>query len=104
MTPATAALTDRLLQLWTLPYGVVKAALAAGDKTTVSVEGGATVITVPLSGQLAGITMRATLDANNLVTRVETRSDNPSLAVRTCAFTNFRTGKICKSGGMSRLL
>jgi hypothetical protein len=79
-TPATAALKDRLLQLWTLPYGVVKAALAAGDKTTVLTEGGATVMTFPLSGQLAGITVKATLDSNNLVTRVETRSDNPALA------------------------
>src|SRR5262249_21396179 len=47
-TPATAAVKDRLLQLWTLPYGVVKAALAAGEKTTVATENGATVITFPL--------------------------------------------------------
>ena len=79
-TPATAALRERLLQLWTLPYGVVKGALAAGDKTTGSTEGGATVITFPLSGPLAGITVKATLDSNNLVTKVETRSDNPALA------------------------
>jgi hypothetical protein len=79
-TPAMPALRERLLQLWTLPYGVVKAALSAGEKTTVSTEGGATVITYPLSGQLAGITVRATLDSSNLVTRVETRSDNPALA------------------------
>jgi hypothetical protein len=79
-TPAAAALKERLLQLWTLPYGVVKAALAAGDKTIVSTEGGAAVITFPLTGQLAGITVRATLDANSLVTRVETRPDNPALA------------------------
>jgi hypothetical protein len=79
-TPANAALKERLLQLWTLPYGVVKAALTAGDKTMVSTEGGATVITFPLSGALAGITVKATLDSNNLVTRVETRADNPALA------------------------
>jgi hypothetical protein len=79
-TPAAAALRERLLQLWTLPHGVVKAALAAGEKTTVSAEGGGTIITVPLSGSLAGVTVRATLDSNNLVTRVETRSDNPALA------------------------
>ena len=79
-TPAMAALRERLLQLWTLPYGVVKAALSAGEKTAVSTEGGATVITYPLSGPLAGITVRATLDSSNLVTRVETRSDNPALA------------------------
>ena len=82
-TPAAAALDERLLQLWTLPYGVVKAALAAGDKVMVSVEGGATVITVPLTGALAGVTMRATLDANSLVTRVETRAANPALATQT---------------------
>jgi len=79
-TPASAALQERLLQLWTLPYGVVKAALAAGDKTTVSSEGGATVLTFPLSGPLAGITVKATLDSNNLVTKVETRPDSPARA------------------------
>src|SRR3989449_7023222 len=79
-TPAMTALKDRLLQLWTLPYGVVKAALAAGEKTTVSTEKGATVITFPLSGQLAGITVKATLDSKNFVTKVETRADNPALA------------------------
>jgi hypothetical protein len=79
-TPANAALKERLLQLWTLPYGVVKAALAAGDKTMVSTEGGATVLTFPLSGSLAGVTVKATLDSNNLITRVETRADNPALA------------------------
>jgi len=79
-TPATAALKERLLQLWTLPYGVVKAALVAGEKTAVSTEGGATVLTFPLSGSLAGITVKATLDSNNLITRVETRADNPALA------------------------
>jgi hypothetical protein len=79
-TPAMPALRERLLQLWTLPYGVVKAALSAGEKTTISTEGGATAITFPLSGQLAGITVKATLDSSSLVTRVETRADNPALA------------------------
>jgi hypothetical protein len=80
-TPAMAAAKDRLLQLWILPYGVVKAALAAGEKTTVSpTGGGATVITFPLSGHLAGITVKATLDSKNFVTKVETRPDNPALA------------------------
>jgi hypothetical protein len=79
-TPAMAAAKDRLLELWTLPFGVVKAALAAGEKTTVSTEGGATVITFPLREPLAGITVKATLDSKNLVTKVETRPDNPALA------------------------
>jgi hypothetical protein len=78
-TPALAAVNNRLLQLWILPYGVVKAALAAGDKTRISIENGATVITFPLSGQLAGVTVKATLDAKNELARVETRTDNPAL-------------------------
>jgi len=79
VSPAMAAVKDRLLQLWTLPYGVVKAAVAAGEKATVSTENGATTITFPLSGQLAGFTVKATLDSENLVRKVETRSDNTAL-------------------------
>jgi hypothetical protein len=78
-TPAMEAVSNRLLQLWILPYGVVKAALAAGDKTRISIENGATVITFPLSGQLAGVTVKATLNAKNEVAKVETRTDNPAL-------------------------
>jgi hypothetical protein len=79
-TPVPAALRERQLQLWTLPFGVLKAALTAGEKTTVSTEAGTTVVVFPLSGQLAGVTVRATIDSNNLISRVETRSDNPALA------------------------
>ncbi len=79
-TPAMADQKERLLQLWILPYGVVKAALAAGDKTVVSTENGATVITFPLSGSLADVTVKATLDSKNLVSKVETRSDNAAMA------------------------
>jgi hypothetical protein len=78
-TPAMAAAKKRLLQLWILPYGVIKAALAAGDKTKVSTENGTTVLTFPLSGQLTGVMVRATLDAQNMVAKVETRADNPAL-------------------------
>jgi hypothetical protein len=46
----------------------------------VSTEGGATVLTFPLSGPLAGVTVKATLDAKSLVTKVETRPDNPARA------------------------
>jgi hypothetical protein len=79
-TPAMTAVNERLLQLWLLPYGVINAALAAGDKTKISAENGATVITFPLLGQLAGITVKATLDAKNFVSKVETRTDNPALS------------------------
>ena len=79
-TPAMSHAKARFLQLWILPYGVVKAGIAAGDKTKVSSESGVTVITFPLSGPLAGVTVKATLDAKNFITKVETRSDNPALA------------------------
>lgn len=74
-TAAPAAMADkqRLLRLWVFPYGVVKAGLAAGDRAKVSTENGATAITFPLSGELAGVTVKATLDAKNLVTKVETQ-------------------------------
>jgi len=78
-TPTPATHNRRLLQLWVLPYGVVKAALAAGDKTKISEESGTTFITFPLSGQLAAITVKATLNARNEIERVETQSDNPML-------------------------
>ena len=78
-TPSMASVSNRLLQLWTLPYGAIKAALAAGDKTKVTTENGAKVITFPLSGQLAGVTVKATLDAQNEIAKVETRTDNPAL-------------------------
>jgi hypothetical protein len=74
-TPEMTAVKERLLQLWILPYGVVKAAFAAGDKTKVSVDNGATVLTFPLSGELSGFTVKATLDSKNLITKVEARSD-----------------------------
>jgi hypothetical protein len=79
-TPMNAAAQERLLQLWTLPYGVVKGAYFAGEKTVVSTEGGATVLTFPLGGPLAGVTVKATLDNRSLVTKVETRPDNAARA------------------------
>jgi hypothetical protein len=79
-TPAMAAVKNRLLQLWILPYGVVKGAFAAGDKAKLSVENGAMIISFPLGGELAGVTVKATLDAKNFITKVETQADNPALA------------------------
>jgi hypothetical protein len=79
-TPALASVSDRLLQLWVLPYGVIKAAVAAGDKTKVSTENGATVLSFPLSGLLSEVTVKATLDGQNEIAKVETRTDNPAHA------------------------
>jgi hypothetical protein len=75
-TPAPEAANERLIQLWTTPIGVVKAATAAGANTKVTVEGGATVLAFPLPAPLASVTARATLNAQHQTARVETRLGN----------------------------
>ena len=72
-TPEIMADKERLLRLWIMPYGVVKAGLAAGDKAKVSTENGMTVVSFALTGELEGITVKATLDAKNLVSTVVTQ-------------------------------
>jgi len=79
-TPVLGAAKSRMLQLWILPYGVLKAALAAGEKTTLATESGASVISFPLGGELSGVTVKATLDSKNMVVKVETRTNDPALA------------------------
>lgn len=83
--PAMDTVTDRLLRLWTTPYGVVKAAASAGEQTKVAVENGAVVVTFPLVNSTAGQTVNmivgalngtpitATLDADYRPARVEVR-------------------------------
>ena len=66
-TPAPDALKDRLLELWTTPFGVLKMAERAGANAKVT-HIAATVITFPLMG----ITVKATLNAKNQLVRVET--------------------------------
>src|SRR5256885_10323325 len=62
VVPAMGAVNDRLLQLWTMPYAVLKAATKAGDRTKVTIENGTKVITVPLDDQgFPGITVKAQL-------------------------------------------
>ena len=81
--PAMDAVSDRLLQIWTTPAGAVKTAVAAGDQATVSMEGGAVVVTFPLVnaeptrstdltvGELAGTSVKLTLDADYRPATVE---------------------------------
>jgi len=75
--PLQAALNDRLRAIWTTPHGVIKAAQDAGAKATVAAARGGkgAVISYPS----AGGTVKATLGADNLVERVEARSDDPVL-------------------------
>ena len=83
--PAGDVVTERLLRLWTTPFGVVKSATAAGEKTKVTVESGAVVVTYPLVnaapgetvnmvvGDLAGTPVKVTLDNNYRPARVDVR-------------------------------
>ena len=78
-TPAFGTTQDRQMLLWTLPYGAIKAAMAAGARATATIEVGATTVTFPLSGELAGLTARITLDDKKRPVKVETMLDNPVL-------------------------
>jgi hypothetical protein len=91
-TPAMQTARERLLQVWTLPQGLIKAARLAGPKATFATEGGKPVITFPLPAPLQGGTAKVTFDPENFlfhtmptgvrryfshrVERVETRVDN----------------------------
>ena len=70
------AVKNRLLDLWSTPHGSLKAAVAAGAAAKLTTENGTSVITFPLSGLLAGITMKVTLNSKDQVEKVETRMGN----------------------------
>ena len=63
-TPMPAAVNERLLQIWTLPQGLIKAARMAGTATKVTYEGGAPVLTFPLPAPLDGGTAKATMNTD----------------------------------------
>ena len=71
-TPTPGDLNDRLLRLWTTPFGVLKMAERAGANAKVTREDGATVLTFPLQERLSTITVKLTLNAKNQPERVET--------------------------------
>lgn len=65
------AVNERLLRLWTMtPESAIKAAMAAGAKTTLTNEGGMPVLTFPLPAPFESATMKATLDPR--IFRVDT--------------------------------
>ncbi len=66
--PAPGALIERQLQLWTTPHGVIKAAMA----NQATVQGRTISFTVP-----GRYRVKATLDAANLVEKVEAVLSNP---------------------------
>lgn len=72
---ALGAVNGRLADIWMTPHGVIKAAQAAGGKAMVNKQGRSTLITFPVGNA----TLRATLNAQNLVERVTMPEDNPVL-------------------------
>jgi len=65
-TPALDTVTDRLVQLWSLPHAVYKAAVAAGANTKVTLEGGIVYVTYPLPAPLNG-TARVALNTTDAI-------------------------------------
>jgi hypothetical protein len=64
-TAAPDAVRERLVQYWTNPIGVVKAAVLAGDAAAVTREGEDIVLTFPLPAPVSDVTMKATLRRGN---------------------------------------
>jgi hypothetical protein len=56
---------ERLVQLWTTPMGVVKAATLAGGKATVKNAGGSMVLSFPLPAPADDVMVNATLRRDN---------------------------------------
>src|SRR5262249_25714904 len=76
--PAPAAAADRMQQLWLTPHGVVKAAMAHNATVQAQTEGGKkmTAISFAVPGQLK---VKALVNENNLIEKVEAWSPNPVL-------------------------
>lgn len=60
-TAARDKAKERLVQLWTTPMGVVKAATLAGAKATIKNAGGSMVLSFPLPAPADDVTVNATL-------------------------------------------
>jgi hypothetical protein len=67
-TPTPNAVNDRLIQLWSLPYSVYKAATLAGNNAKVTLENGVVYLSYPLPAPLDGAARVAlnTTDAEEL--------------------------------------
>jgi len=74
--PQLAAAEERQLHIWLTPHGFLKGAMAAGNAMLAQEEGGADVISFTALGKFR---VDGTIDAQNLVTRVETTIANPVL-------------------------
>jgi hypothetical protein len=107
-SPIIGAARERLLQVWTLPQGLIKAARLAGTKATFATEGGRPVIAFPLPAPLQGGIVKATLDPefflfhtmptgvrryfSHRIERVETRLDNVVTVTRYSDYGDLNAG------------
>jgi len=68
-TAARDRVKERLVYLWTTPMGIVKAARAAGPRTTMKAMGASTLLSFPLPAPADDVTVNATVrrDASLLV-------------------------------------
>ena len=66
-TAPEGALQERLLQLWTLPHGLMKAAYLAGNNAKFAMEAGKPTVTFPLPAPLQAATAKITLDPANFM-------------------------------------
>src|SRR5258705_11794622 len=73
-TPASAALNERALMLWTLPAGAIKTANEAGAAAKVTNENGKTVVSYPIASLKADV--KLTLNKDSHIEQVETRMGN----------------------------
>jgi glyoxylase-like metal-dependent hydrolase (beta-lactamase superfamily II) len=73
--PQLAAAEERQLGIWLTPHGFIKGAMTAGNATLTPMEG-SNVISFTALGKYK---VDGTIDAQNLVTRVETKVPNPVL-------------------------
>jgi len=74
-TPNRAALSERLIRLWSSPQGAPKAAAAGGENTKVAMEGNKPVVTYPVPG-VEGAIAKVTLNRENQAERVQTTVGN----------------------------
>jgi hypothetical protein len=72
-TPTPNAVNDRLVQLWSLPYSVYKAATLAGNNAKVTLENGVVYLSYPLPAPLTNATARVAL---NTIDAIELTMDS----------------------------